>query len=84
MVFPSKHGSSPAPALQDALGERDWYDPMRWGGAAPVEHCGGGPLGGGAAELSARIVEPVEVPGLLRYPLGLFKDLLVPGCQNNI
>ena len=34
---------------------------MQWGGAAPAAHSGGGPLGGGAAEQSARFVEPVEV-----------------------
>ena len=31
--------SRPAPAIQDAWGDRDTYDPMQWGGAAPAAQC---------------------------------------------
>jgi len=55
------HDSSQAPGLEDAWKERHWHDPEQWGRISPAAHSGGDPLGGGAAEQSARIVEPVDV-----------------------
>jgi len=83
------HASSPAPALQDACGERDQYNPEQRCGAAPAVHSGGGPLGGCAAKQSARIVEPAEVPvhvvyGLTGETIADLKAVYVEDVQNAI